>query len=817
LRERGILNQISDNLNNIKNADDLFYCIYTSGTTGQPKGTCVKENAILSFFYDFIKRADSPVLERVLISNNYAYAASIQDIFFTWMSGGCGYLISDKMKKDTRACAEFIAKNKILFLFSTPSYFEVLSSEHKDIIAGSLKAVVLAGERFKLAKEFLADAATQHMTVINIYGQTEAFLVSVARSSVGVLAKKSGFHMGTPAGNARIYILNGIKLCGIGVAGEICIASDGLIGYINNPKLTSEKFVRNPFGKGLLFRTGDQGCWTSEGNIEFIGRNDDQIKIRGFRVETGEIESRIRSVQGVKDCVVTVRTESDGNQALCAYYIGSGKTRIEKIKEELSLSLPEFMIPSYIMQLDRFPVNRNGKLDRRALPEIVPEYAREYEAPVSSLEEKICGIFCEILGTGRIGRKDDFFRLGGHSLRATRLVNRLESLTGCRIAVNDIFTYSTPEKISALLETLESGKYNDIPNAEKREFYPMTSVQKGIFLSCQKDSGGILYNIPKCYRIKGNVDFELLNKAFQKMIERHEALRTEFLMKDEELVQRILGIVKGEINFVKNPEASDQELMNEFIRPFDLGKAPLVRAQLIDRGDGYLFCLDMHHIVGDGMSMNTFMREFSALYNGGELEKQPRQFKDYSEWMAERDLSSQEKYWKEQFEEDAPVLDMPLDFTRPQEQSFAGSKVLGSTGRKLGRKIEELAAKTGTTTYMVMLSAAMVLLSKYSRQEDIVIGSPISGRTHRDTEGMLGMFVNTLAMRGKPEGKKRFEEFLGEMKGVCLHAYENQEYPFEELVEVVEVQRDLSRNPLFDVMLVMQNNEQAQLSIDGAS
>ncbi|MCR5730053.1 MAG: amino acid adenylation domain-containing protein, partial [Ruminococcus sp.] len=393
--------------------------------------------------------------------------------------------------------------------------------------------------------------------------------------------------------------------------------------------------------------------------------------------------------------------------------------------------------------------------------------------------------------------------------RATRLVNRIEAETGTRIALKDVFSHPTVEQL-AVLAGAESEEYIPIPNAEDKEYYPMSSAQKRTYLIQQMDPESVTYNMPQNMKLTGEVNADALRKALQEMTDRHEILRTVFLMIDGEPVQKILDHVEADFEYVTSSE-TDEKLMTEFLKPFDLASGKLVRVKLVNKDEYYLMMLDMHHIVGDGMSMNTFTTELMALYNGEKLEPLTHQFKDYSEWMRSRDLSGQAEYWKSQFDDEIPVLDMPTDFPRPQEQSYAGTMLGYQFNEKLSNSIKELVKKSGATEYMVFLAAAMVALSKYSRQEDIVIGSPISGRTHKDTEGMLGMFVNTLAMRGKPEKNKTFSQFLEEIKNTCLKAYENQEYPFEELVEAVDVQRDMSRNPLFDVMLVMQNNERTEL------
>ena len=621
--------------------------------------------------------------------------------------------------------------------------------------------------------------------------------------------------IGKPISNTQIYILNDEKLCGIGVPGELCIAGEGLArGYLNRPELTAEKFVKNPFGEGRMYRSGDLARWLSDGNIEYLGRIDEQVKIRGFRIELGEIETRIREIEKIKDCAVISRTDNAGDKAIYAYYTSDSEVGVSKIRDTLSESLPEYMVPAYMMQVESIPVTRNGKLDKRALPEIEVKAIHEYIAPRNEIEEKICAIFGEILNAEQVGIKDSFFELGGHSLRATRLVNRIEAETGTRIALKDVFSHPTVEQLAVFAEKKTEG-YVPIPKAEEKEYYPMSSAQKRTYLIQQMNKESVAYNMPQNIMLTGEVRPDDLRSALQAMTDRHEILRTRFLMVDGEPVQKILDHVEADFEYITSNEP-DEQLMKEFLRPFDLESGKNVRLKLVDKGEYHLMMFDMHHIVSDGMSVNTFTNEFMALYNGEKLEPLTHQFKDYSEWMRTRDLSSQAEYWKSQFEDEIPVLDMPTDYMRPQEQSYSGAITSTKLNEELSKRIKELVNQTSATEYMVFLAAVMVMLSKYSRQEDIVIGSPISGRTHKDTENMLGMFVNTLAMRGKPEHDKTFTEFLKEIKETCLKAYENQEYPFEELVEAVDVQRDMSRNPLFDVMLVLQNNEITELELGGS-
>ena len=801
-----------ENLERVNGPEDLIYCIYTSGTTGKPKGSEIEQRNVVRL----VKNTNYAELNEntvILQTGSMSFDASTLEVWGTLLNGGRLVLTNLDVLTDSRRLKETIEKQGITTMWMTSTLFNQMMVTDGSVFDG-LKHLLIGGEKLSDQHVRMFKDRKNGVKLTNGYGPTEN---TTFTTTYEIPDDFEMIPIGKPISNTTVYVMQGDNLCGVGVPGELCTGGDGVArGYLNRPELTAEKFVKNPFGEGTMYRTGDLVRWLPDGNIEFLGRIDEQVKIRGFRIELGEIESKIREIEAVKDCAVIARTDAQGEKAIYAYYVSGKELSATEIRDELAKTMPDYMIPSYMMRIESIPVTRNGKLDKRALPEIEVRTGSEYVAPRNETEEIICRVFNEILNVEKVSIKDSFFSLGGHSLRATRLVNRIEAETGTRITLKEVFSHPTPEQLAYLLNGEEGSVYMPIPKAEEKEYYPMSSAQKRTYLICQMDPDGILYNMPQNLKLTGEVRPEALQEALQEMLNRHEILRTQFLMVEGEPVQRILEHVEADFEYVEDTETPEDKLISEFIRPFDLDKVPLVRVRLVNRGEYYLLSIDMHHIVGDGMSMGTFTRELNALYNGETLEPLTHQFKDYSEWMRTRDLSSQSEYWKRQYEEEIPVLDMPLDYARPQEQSYAGSMIYGYTGKELGEKIKKLASETGSTEYMVLLSAAMVLLSKYSRQEDIVIGSPISGRTHKDTESMLGMFINTLAMRGRPEGKKTYLEFLSEIRETCLKAYENQEYPFEELVELVEVQRELSRNPIFDVMLVLQNNEIEEMNFSGS-
>ncbi|WP_312497091.1 non-ribosomal peptide synthetase, partial [Anaerosporobacter sp.] len=409
---------------------------------------------------------------------------------------------------------------------------------------------------------------------------------------------------------------------------------------------------------------------------------------------------------------------------------------------------------------------------------------------------------------------DDFFELGGHSLRAIRVINELEQLMNVRITLKDVFEHSTVKLLADFMTGIQVDNYQAIPISEDKEQYIMSSAQKRMYMIYQINTKSLSYNMPYIMKVTiGNVNTEKLRAALQKLIQRHEILRTVFIMKEGELYQQIKTEEIVEFTEI-TCNTSLKDSIQEFVRPFVLEQLPLIRMQVVTIQLEQYIMLDMHHIISDGMSAGILFDELFALYEGKELAPLRVQYKDYSEWMNGRDLAMQRNYWKDIFADEIPVLDFPLDYQRPQIQSFGGQEARLKLGKEVREKIIELCKNTNTTEYMVLLASFTVLLSKYSRQEDIVVGSPIAGRTHKDTENMLGMFVNTIALRAKPEKEKRFLDYLKDLKDTVLAANENQEYPFEELVEELNLQRDISRNPLFDVMFVYQNNEELKLSTE---
>ncbi|MFA8302687.1 condensation domain-containing protein, partial [Paenibacillus alvei] len=569
--------------------------------------------------------------------------------------------------------------------------------------------------------------------------------------------------------------------------------------------------------------TGDLARWMEDGNVDFIGRIDNQAKIRGYRIETGEVEAKMLSVGGVKEAVVVVREDQEGQKALCAYYTAEEGLTAADLKRAISSELPGYMIPSYFVELERLPLTPNGKIDRKALP--APEGGagggREYVAPRTELEAKLAAIWQEVLVREKaVGVTDNFFDLGGHSLRATTLVSKMHKELGIEFPLRDVFRYSTVEEMAAAMERLEIGSFTAIPAAEPSEYYPLSSAQKRLYILNQLEGGELSYNIPGAMLLEGELDRQRFAEAFCGLVARHETLRTGFEMVKGEAVQRIYEEAAFQVEYVQISGEQAEETVRQFVRPFDLAKPPLLRVGLAELApDRHILMFDTHHIVSDGVSMDVLIEEFVRLYSGEPLEPLRIQYKDYAVWQQSDEqkaqLAKQEAYWLDMFRGELPVLELPTDYPRPAMQSYEGRTLQLFMNKEKSEGLKRLAAENGATLYMVLLAGYTILLHKYTRQEDVVVGTPIAGRNHSDVQPLIGMFVNTLAIRSYPAAGKTFLDYLKEIKETTLGAFEHQNYPFEELVDKVNVARDLSRNPLFDTMFALQNTENLEIQLPG--
>ncbi|MEE1320531.1 MAG: amino acid adenylation domain-containing protein, partial [Acutalibacteraceae bacterium] len=574
-----------------------------------------------------------------------------------------------------------------------------------------------------------------------------------------------------------------------GVMGEICIAGDSVAaGYLNRPEQTQEKFINNPFGEGKLYRTGDNGYWREDGNIVFVGRSDFQVKIRGLRIELGEIESAIQAVEGIDRAVVVVRKDSSDRQLICAFCTGK-EISSKKLREELGRTLPKYMVPHIFTFLSEMPLTASGKADRKALPEIDLENIStraEYIAPATEKEILLAGCICDVLGAEKVSVLDNFFDIGGDSLKAIELTAKLEE-KGYTAEIKTIFSCKDIRELSEKL-TEKEAEYEKISYGS---VLPATAAQMRIYTAQMMKPDSAHYNIPAAFNVE-EINHEKLEEALNKLIERHESLRTRFENRNGQIVQIIED--KAEIQLQK----LDSDDISVFNTPFDLEKAPLIKAGYY----GNTVMLVMHHIITDGESMAVLYKELNELYMGREL-NDAVQYGEFA--VTDGYTEDNEKYWLSAFSDIPAPLELRTDFVRPEVQSFNGSEIYEFIDIETHNRITEKCKEKGITPFVYYMACLSILLSKFSGNEDIVIGTPVSGRTAKHIN-TVGMFVNTLALRSRPYGDKKIYELMEEIKEGSISAIDNQSYPFGELVKKLNIS-STGRNPLFDVMFSYQREQ----------
>ncbi len=806
------------NVKKINKATDLAYIIYTSGSTGKPKGVMIEHKSVVNLACSQIRQFKVDEKDRILQFSTICFDASIEQIFIALLSGAALVLINKDTLLSVEAFEEYLIEHEVTHVNAVPAFLKNISyrEEYK------IKRVVSGGD---ICPVDLAKYWSEHCDFYNEYGPTETTVTSVRLLIKNKIEVANGLSIGQPINNVKAYILDkNNNIQPVGIPGELYIAGDCLArGYLNRQELTAERFIENPFeARTKMYKTGDLARWLPDGNIEFLGRIDNQVKVRGFRIELGEIEARILSYEGIEEAIVIAKEEETGNSYLCAYITVNKEFAISELREYLAKRLPDYMIPAYFMQLEKLPLTANGKIDRKALPEPDGSVTTgvEYEAPRNEIEEKLVSIWQEVLRLQKIGINDNFFELGGHSLKAINIVAKISKELNVLVPLREMFKTPTIKDLADYVKGKKQSIYSRIEPVEKKEYYELSSAQKRMYTLQQFEENSISYNMPMVMTLAGELDRTMLEETVDKLIQRHEALRTSFEVIDGEPVQVIHKEVSFEIRYKEANKEKANEISAEFIKAFDLSKAPLLRVALTKINDKeHILMIDMHHIISDGVSMGILTNEFVELYNGKELSELRIKYKDFAIWQNEMfksgKIKKQEEYWLKAFEGEIPVLNLPTDYQRPSMQSFEGDNINFELSEELTDKLKQIAKETGSTMYMVLLSAYNVLLSKYSGQEDIVIGSPTAGRPHADLENIMGMFVNTLAMRNYPESSMTFKEFLAEVKTNSILAFENQDYQFEELIDKLSIQRDLSRNPLFDVMFTMQNMDTGELQIEG--
>lgn len=793
--------------NNLVSQSDDAYIIYTSGTTGKPKGVVVQHRSLLNLCLWYKKFFSLTNEDQTTKFAGFAFDVSVWEIFPCLISGASLHIIDEEIKLDIEKLNEYYHTNNISIAFLPTQFCE----QFIKVKNTSLRYLNTGGEKLKNAIKH-PESTYKFM---NNYGPTETTVIC---SSYEVENKfVENISIGKPIANTKAYIINKSgNLQAVGVFGELNIAGEGLAkGYLNRKDLTDEKFVFNKNLNGQrLYRTGDLARWLSNGNLEFGGRIDHQVKIRGYRIELGEIENVLSKHEFIDEATIKVVEDASGDLSLNAYYVSDEEITTKEIKMHLKKDLPEYMIPSMYMKLEKMPLTSNGKVDKRKLPQIETSSDQlTFEKPLGIVEIKLADIWSDILGIdNKIDRNSNFFEIGGHSLKATILVGKIRSVFKINIKLKDIFSYPKLEKLAELIENSKEELENTIEKVVDRNYYDVSSAQERIYVLSEKYDNSTIYNIPMEFFLRDNVDTIKLESAIKSLIDRHKSLQTSFDYIDGKLVQVIdnHSSQRFRLNLKDVDLLSDESIKGEFIKPFDLAKSPLMRCELRkDKSGSQVLLIDMHHIISDGTSVNIFMNELLDIYNGNTLDPLNIDYKDYANWQKKfietKEFADQKEFWLDKLGKELPVLNLPTDRIRPVNQSYEGKNLEYRLSDELTRKIKKASLKNNVTLYMFLSAAYSTLLYKYTAEEDIVYGSPVAGRIQSDTQSIIGMFINTLVMRSRPVGEKTFNELLLEVRDDALKSFSNQEINFDYLVQMLDIKNDTSRSPIFDTFFSLQN------------
>jgi amino acid adenylation domain-containing protein len=811
--------------------ENLSHVIFTSGSTGRPKGVMIRHASTATLLHWMHETIADEERTSVLASTSISFDVSVAEMFGALCWGGKLVLVENALDLPS------VADERIRYVSMVPTAAAELLRAGG--IPASVRTVNLAGEALPndLAQGLYALRTID--TVRNLYGPTEDTSYSTC-SVVGRYADR--VLIGRPLANSRAYVLDeALRPAPLGVPGELYLAGDGLArGYQARPGLTAERFLPDPSGPAgsRMYRTMDRVRWTGSGELEYLGRTDFQVKVRGFRIELGEIETGLRSIPSVADAVVLVREDVPGDRRLVAYVIPRDGAEIPPaadLRAALKERLPEYMVPSAFVALDALPLTGSGKIDRKALPapDASAAEAKAFVAPRTPAEEVLAGIFGEVLGLERVGVHDGFFDAGGHSLLAMRVVTRIREALGADLPVRVLFEAPTVAELAARVAGATGVPADSVPLAAvpREGPLPLSFAQRRLWFIDQMEPGRAAYNLAGALRIRGPLDAAALERSLTEVVRRHEALRTRFATVDGEPVQVIDAPAPIRIPVVELADGSEDALRSiaaeEALRPFDLATGPLLRSTLVRMADEeHALLFTMHHIISDGWSIGVLVREVSELYGAftegraPSLPALPVQYADYAAWqrahLAGPVLDAQIGYWREALAGAPPRLELPVDRPRPAIPSDRGAVVPFMLSTEATRALRALARREGATVFMTLLAAWQLLLSRYSGQDDVLVGSPIAGRGRSEVENLVGFFVNTLVLRADLSGDPTFGALLGRVREAALGAYAHQDVPFEKLVEELQPERSRAHTPFFQVMFSQQNAEPSSLRLGAA-
>ncbi|MFJ4581858.1 amino acid adenylation domain-containing protein [Streptomyces echinatus] len=814
------------------------YVIYTSGSTGAPKGVVVSHASIVNRLTWMQGRYRLDATDRVLQKTPAGFDVSVWEFFWPLLNGATLVVARPGGHQDPAYLADLMRAQRITTAHFVPSMLAVFAAEPAAARLPDLRRLISSGEALpaELAERV---GATIGAGLHNLYGPTEAAVDVTAyecRNEPGAVSVP----IGSPVWNTALYVLDSaLRPVPPGVAGELYIAGAQLArGYLHRPALTAERFVACPFGGAgeRMYRTGDVAAWRADGQLEFLGRADDQVKVRGFRVEPAEIEAALARHEGVGRVVVVPRADASGDTRLLAYVVPAGADRPQPaaLREFLGGLLPEHLVPAAFVVLDELPLTPNGKLDRRALPAPDHEGRKTGRGPRNKREETLCRIFADILGLPEVGIDEGFFDLGGHSLMATRLISLVRVTFGVDLAIRDLFTTQTVAGLVRILDQADDSRRQPVVRRRRPERVPLSHAQQRLWFLNRLEGSNAAYNLPMAARLTGRLDHRALAAAVADVTVRHETLRTVFPETDGVPHQLILTPDQARPDF--EVTETDREGLAAAIagiaeRDFDLRTDLPLRVRVLTVSPTeHVLVLVLHHVAGDGWSLVPLARDLSGAYTdrcagrAPQWTELPVQYVDYALWQ--RDLlgrtdnpdsvvSEQVAYWRQALAGIPDELPLPVDRQRPKTPSYAGGSVDFGYGPELHARINKLAVDCNATAFMVVQTAFAALLTRLGAGTDIPVGSPIAGRTDEALDDLVGFFVNTLVLRTDTSGDPTFREIIDRVREANLNAYAHQDLPFEYLVEAVNPNRSAARHPLFQVMFAFQNTRDTELRLPG--
>ncbi len=812
--------------------EDLIYIIYTSGSTGKPKGAMLCHRNVVRLFKNNKFLFDFSENDAWTMFHSVAFDFSVWEMYGALLFGGKLVLVSDEVAQDPELFLNLMRKEHVTVLNQTPTYFyKLLKVElEKEDTDLSVRYIVFGGEALKpnlIKGWYLKYPETK---LINMYGITETTVHVTFKELSESDLESSSSNIGVPIPTLHVIVVDkNLKLLPFGTMGEMCVLGEGVFkGYLNREDLNKTKLIKIPeYSDKLIYRSGDTAIMHKDGHLEYMGRIDTQVKIRGFRVELGEIEEKILKYSNIDTCIVTKKVDEFDRELLCAYYIKNGPLNISALRILLNKHLPAYMVPQYFIEIDKVPININGKTDFKALP--LPQNAQtgvEMIKPRNEIDKHLLEIYEKFLHVNNVSMSDSFFELGGDSLTAINISETISKELNVEVTVKDILDkniiMNLSDYISGLSNT-DKSSFKILP-AEEAEFYPLSSAQKRIYYASKMiGDENIVYNVPGAILVNSILDKEKVEKCFKEIIKKQSSFRTSFLMVNDSIMQKINKSVNFKINTFENKSTEINTLINTFPKAFNLENAPLLRVDLhyLDNGKTLLL-LESHHIIMDGSSLEILINEFCKLYNGENIDNLDIEYKDFSVWennFLESDMvKDAENYWLSKFKDsEIPAINLPYDFSVPSSRSYNGNTISKQISEKDFDKYIVSAKKFGVSPYMFFLSALFVLLYKYTGQEEIIVGSPVSGRNNNQLQHIIGMFVNNIAVDGKIDSSKKFAEFLDAIKQQVLSDLEYQNYPYNLLVKNLDIPSDSTNNPLFDVMFAYQNANSNKLTLGDES